>query len=139
MTISVFKKYLQRMAVVALAAGLFVSCKKDKKDDVPEPGTGYPKEVNVTYKVTVASGAIPSCRFDYFNETGGMTIEQNVPVPITKTFKRTVNRLDYVGFTVASTAGGSLKLEILVNNTPVESQTFSGSGTFAGTVKYIFP
>ncbi|MGN7723860.1 hypothetical protein [Chitinophaga sp. 22620] len=140
MNFSVIKKQRWSLAVLLLAAGLFVSCSKDKNDDpTPPGGGGYPKEVNVTYKVTKVSGNITSCRIDWFNATGGMTTEQNAALPITRSFKRTVKQYDWVTFSVASTTPGSLKLEILVGDDVVETQTFSGTGTFAGTLKYIFP
>lgn len=126
------------LAVVLLTASLFVSCSKDKKDD-PGPSGGYPKEVTIGYKVTALSGNIQNCRIDWLNATGGMTIEQSAALPINKSFKRTVKQYDWVTFSVASTTPGSLKLEILVNDDVVETQTFSGTSTFAGTLKYIFP
>lgn len=138
MNLSVFKKQMWGLAVLLLTASLFVSCSKDKNDD-PGPSGGYPKEVNVTYKVTVLSGNITNCRIDWLNASGGMTIEQNAALPITKSFKRTVNQYDWVTFSVASTTPGSLKLDILVGNDVVKTQTFSGTSTFAGTVQYIFP
>lgn len=122
-----------------LAAGLFVSCSKDKNDDPgPLPG-GYPKEVNVTYKVTRVSGDMASCRIDWLNATGGITIEQNAALPVTRSFKRTVNQYEWVTFSVGSGVAGSLKLEILIGDDVVKTQTFSGTGSFAGTLQYIFP
>lgn len=140
MNLSVFKKQRRRLSILLLAAGLFVSCSKDKNDD-PAPGPGgYPKEVNVTYKVTALSGNITSCRIDWFNASGGMTTEQAAAMPITRTFKKTVNQYETLSFSVASGVPGSLKLEILVGNDVVKTQNFSGStGSFAGTLTYIFP
>lgn len=141
MNISVIKKQRWNLAVLfLLAAGLFVSCSKDKDDPGPGPG-GYPKEVTVTYKVTKISGSMTQCRIDWFNESGGLTVEQNAAFPVTRTFKRTVNQYEFVGITAVTGGPGSIKIEVLVDNVVVDSKTNSGTtnGSFGGEAKYIFP
>jgi hypothetical protein len=141
MNFSVIKKQRWSLTVLLLAAGLFVSCSKDKNDDPTPPGGGYPKEVTVTYKVTKVSGNMTQCRIDWFNESGGLTVEQNAIFPVTRTFKRTVNQYEYVGITAVTGGPGSIKIEVLVDNVVVDSKTNSGTttGSFGGEAKYIFP
>ncbi len=138
MNMTAFNTHILRLAVILLTAGLFVSCKKDKP--APPGGGSYPKEVTIEYKLTVVSGGLTTCNVQYLNETGGLTNDNNKPLPYSKSFKRTVNRYDYATFTFSCGMPGSVKAEILVNGQPMETQTFAGnSGSFAGTVKYIFP
>lgn len=140
MNFSVLRKQRWSLAVLfLLAAGLFVSCSKDNDD--PAPSGGYPKEVTVTYKVTKVSGSMTQCRIDWFNESGGLTVEQNAAFPVTRTFKRTVNQYEYVGITAVTGGPGSIKIEVLVDNVVVDSKTNTGTtnGSFGGEAKYIFP
>ncbi|WP_346320620.1 hypothetical protein [Chitinophaga sp. YIM B06452] len=140
MNFSVLRKQRWSLAVLfLLAAGLFVSCSKDNDPD-PTP-SGYPKEVTVTYKVTKVSGSMTQCRIDWFNESGGLTVEQNAAFPVTRTFKRTVNQYEYVGITAVTGGPGSIKIEVLVDNVVVDSKTNTGTtnGSFGGEAKYIFP
>lgn len=138
MNMTAFNTHILRLAAILLTAGLFVSCSKDKP--APPGGGGYPKEVTIEYKVTVLTGGLTVGNIDYVNETGGITMDRDKPLPYSKSFKRTVNQYEYATFTFASGKPGSVKAEILVNGQPMETQTFAGSsGSFAGSVKYIFP
>jgi len=109
---------------------LFMSCSKE--DD--NSSSSYPKQVSITYAVsstTTASAAIVS----YKNETGVDINVTNPALPYTKTFTRTVNKNDVLSLGYGTNTNQTVKLEILVNNTSVKSQTFTST---SGAITYLF-
>lgn len=117
---------------------LLASCTKD-----PIAGN-YPKNVTVTYRITSPSGGITTVTSgSYTNETGGTTSLNNIALPYTKTISRTVNRGDAlsVGFLHNNTGSGSafsIKLEILVDNKVVTTETYSSTSATIGAVAHVF-
>lgn len=106
------------------------------KDDNPRPGNSYPKKVNIEYRVS--STNVNKLNVSYTNETGGRTSEDNVTLPYSKKLERTVNYADNATLSVLLAAGGNAKLEILVNNAVVVTQTFSDPQVLTGTVPHVF-
>jgi hypothetical protein len=129
-----FRSILLAASVVFLSA----SCSKDD-DGPPPPSSSYPKNVSVEYKVSSSSGLSTAGSIMYTNATGGSTSVSNSSLPFSKKIDITVNRYDNVALSVTHPNGGTLKLEILVNNVVVKSQEFSGNPVISGTVPYIFP
>jgi len=113
-----------------LFISILASCKKSNSDT----GSNYPKQVNIVYKVsstTVSSATI----VQYRNETGGNTDSLNATLPFTKNITRSVNKNDVLSLGYGTNSNQTVKLEILLNNASVKSQTFTGT---AGAITYLF-
>jgi hypothetical protein len=115
---------------VSILTMLFTFCSKD--DD--NSSSSYPKQVSITYAVsstTAASAALVS----YKNETGVDINVTNPALSYTKTFTRTVNKNDVLSLGYGTNTNQTVKLEILVNNLSVKSQTFTST---SGAIIYLF-
>ncbi len=121
----IIKKIFLFAALVA--ATTFTACKDDDG--------GYPRTVEITYKVT---GSVPQCNVIYANETGGNDNVSNSPLPFSKTFKRTVNKLDAATLGATASVGGNIKLEILLDGKVVETKSASGTDVISESVVYLF-
>lgn len=112
-----------------LFSALVFSCKKKDSNDPGTPG-GYPKTVNIEYRVTKVSGALAPVRITYRNESGGETTLENQSLPFSKKIRITVNKMDYVtlgvGTASSNTANASVKGVILVDDKEVNAKTESG-------------
>ncbi|MFV0604412.1 MAG: hypothetical protein ACK5NK_01100 [Niabella sp.] len=123
-------------AIVVLTT--FIGCKKDNN------GTSYPKTVEVTYKITSVSGSVTNITSgSYINATGGTSDLENIALPYTKTVSMTVNRGDdatlaFLHNNSATNTPFSIKLEILVNNKVVKTETFEGTSSATGAIAYLF-
>jgi hypothetical protein len=115
------------MSILSL---LFTSCSKDDDNN----GSSYPKQVSITYIVSSTTTASASLVI-YQNETGGNTDVTNPTLPYTKTFTRTVNQYDLLSLGYGTNTNQTVKMEILVNNTLVKSQTFTST---SGAITYLF-
>jgi len=115
---------------------LVTSCSKDN-DEQPETGSSYPKEVNIEYRITSTTG-LATADILYVNETGGRTSVDNVSLPYSLKFKRTVNSLDNAAISFSKSASGTAKSEILVEDKVVKTETFSGTSYISGTILYLF-
>ncbi|HRN49525.1 MAG TPA: MmpS family transport accessory protein [Niabella sp.] len=99
---------------------LATSCKKSGSDI----GNNYPKQVNITYRVSsTATNSLVSITYD--NETGGQTTVNNPSLPFTITITKTVNKNNIITLGYFVNPDQTVKLEILVNNEVVKSQTYS--------------
>lgn len=110
-------KLLNTSLFTGLILLLAASCKKADSN----VGNTYPKQVNITYRVS--STTTNSLVFiTYDNETGGKTTVDNPTLPITKTITKTVNKNDVVTVGYFVNPAQTVKLEILVNNQVVKSE-----------------
>lgn len=109
---------------------LFTSCSKD--DD--NSSSSYPKQVSITYIVSSTTASSASLVI-YQNETGGNTDVTNPTLPYTKTLTRTVNKNDVLSLGYGTNTSQTVKMEILVNNSIVKSQTFTST---SGAITYLF-
>ncbi|QIL78427.1 hypothetical protein [Hymenobacter sp. HDW8] len=82
------RKKLLTLLLLPLVA---ISCSKDNENSDPQPNT-TPKEYQVTYQVTAVNYA--QARIIYRDNTGALITEENVPLPKTYSFKRTMKSAD---------------------------------------------
>ena len=135
------KTKLFNVIVATLIIIFTQSCSSDGNNS-NAPDT-YPKEVNITYKMTGTGGPVTSG--SYVNDTGGSTTFEEVPLPYVRTFTRTVNQLDDIGISFIHNNSGNentaftIKLEILVNNVLVKTETYNGTSGAIGSIVYLFP
>lgn len=122
---------------------LTISCSTGGDDsNTPTPNT-YPREVNITYKMTGTGGPVTSG--SYVNNIGGSTTFQEVPLPYVKTVRRIVNKLDDIGISFIHNNSGNgntpftIKLEIIVDGILVKTETYSGTSGVIGSIVYLFP
>lgn len=97
------------------------SCRKDDDNIIK---TSYPKQVQITYKMS-STNATTAQAISYKNESGSMTTVTNVVLPYSKTISRTVNKNDDVsiGYSTTNTSS-NVTLEILVDNSVMKIQNF---------------
>ena len=115
---------------VSILTMLFTSCSKDDDNSV----SSYPKQVSITYTVSSTTTTSASLVI-YQNETGGNTDVTNPTLPYTKTFTRTVKQYDVLSLGYGTNTSQTVKMEILVNNLSVKSQTFTST---SGAITYLF-
>lgn len=125
------------LTLLLSTALLFSACKKDK-DENPAGGGGYPKDVTIEYRVTTTTSNLKNARVTYINETGGNSTEDAAALPFSKKFRKNVKQYDVILIQGSAYTGGNLKLEILVNDQVVESESFSGTSTITGSTAYGF-
>jgi len=118
------------IAICLLFISLIPSCKKDKSNI----GSNYPKQVNIVYKVS-SSSASTATIVQYRNETGGIADVPDAGLPYTKNVTRTVNKSDVLSLAYGTNSSQMVKLEIMVDNVSVKSQTFTGT---TGAITYLF-
>lgn len=123
-----------KLIALLLSVAIFASCSKDKKDD---DGGGYPKNVTIEYKVTSSSG-LNAADLIYLNETGGNSIVDGAALPFSKKFTKQVKNYEMALINVTATSGGTIKVEILVNDKVVKSETLTGNTIVHGSVGYQF-
>jgi hypothetical protein len=110
-----------RLLLLLLSLTLF-SCSKDSNP-------GYPKTVNIEYKVTALSGITgPLSLLSFTNETGGNTDLSNQSLPFTKTISKSVAVGDVVVLSLrynntTSSTPVSIKMEIIVDGKVVKTET----------------
>ncbi|TBX69891.1 hypothetical protein EZL74_05605 [Flavobacterium silvisoli] len=109
---------------------LLSSCSSDSSSNT----TSYPKNVEIMYRVT-STTTNSTAIVQYKNETGGNTDVTNASLPYTKSLQRTVNKNDVLSLGYGTNTNQTVKLEILVGNTVVKSQTFQST---SGAVTYLF-
>jgi hypothetical protein len=126
----ILKKVITTLIFWSILA--FMSC---SKDDNNTPSS-YPKSVKIGYRIT---GTIKKGNTIYVNETGGLNSLTDQVLPFTKDINATVKQFDALSLSVSSNEAGSAKLEILVNDKSVQTQTFSSNNFVSGTIAYVFP
>ena len=113
-------KLLKTSLFIGFIMLLAVSCKKSDSDT----DTAYPKQVNITYRASSTTiDSLVSITFD--NETGGLTSVDNPELPFTKTITRTVDKYTIIALGYFVNPAQTVKMEILVNNEVVKSQTYT--------------
>lgn len=110
-------KQILTLALTGVIALSILSCKKSSSDT----GGTYPRQVNITYRVT--SAAIDSVSFiTYDNETGGTNTADKPRLPFTKTIAKKVNKYDIITMGYFLNPAKPVTMEILVDNKLVKSQ-----------------
>lgn len=132
------KPWFVFFVVSLFALPLIISCGKSPSS------SGYPANVSIEYRVTCTQGGVTkSDAISYVNETGGISNLSNVSLPFSKKISRTVNVGDLAQIAFLHNNSGSavnytVKLEILVNNQVVKTQSFSGTGALSGALSHAF-
>lgn len=131
----------KRLLLLLAMPLLFVGC--SKKDPSPAnpttPGQG-PAEYQVVYTVTAVK--YTSARIIYRDNTGTVVTEENVPLPKTYSFKRTMKSPDAVSCGVFPAGGDnsySVSANITLNGTTVSSVTAIGPDPQTVVASYILP
>lgn len=84
----------------------------------------YPKQVSITYRVSSTTiNNLGSITYD--NETGGQTTADTPALPFVRTITKTVNKYNIITLGYFVNPAQTVKLEILVNNEVVKSQTYT--------------
>lgn len=136
-------KNFRKLLLIAIPVMVLValsSCKK--KDDVNDPRKGYPKNVQIEYRVTKVSGDnIGVMDFRYTNETGADTQLTGLALPFSKKINKTVNFAEPISLSITENykITGSIKLEILVDGKVVATETPTFANAYiTGGVVYSF-
>ena len=123
--------------VLLFAILVITSCGKS-------PSSPYPTSVTIEYRITCTQGGVTkSDAVSYTNETGGVTNMSNVALPFSKKFSRTVNIGDIAQMAVlhnnsGSSASYTFKLEILVNDKVIKTQSFPTTGPLSAALSHAF-
>lgn len=122
-------KFFQLVMLLISVSFILSSCNNDENE------TKYPKEVQITYKVT-STNTTTAQAISYKNETGGMTTLTNVALPFSKTITRTVNKNDdaSIGYST-TTETSNVTLEIQVDNSIKNTKNFI---SVSGGIVYLF-
>ncbi|RPD42019.1 hypothetical protein [Chitinophaga barathri] len=108
------------------------------KDNPADPRAGWPKEVNIEFRVKTPTAAMIKADIIYNNATGGRTTLEDATLPFSVKFKRTVNLRDDIAISGYADVGGTMELEIRVDDKVVSSQTFQGTTLVTGATAYVF-
>lgn len=127
-------KFIYLLSAILLLFVL-ISCNRDSSDT--SSSNTYPKTVNVQYRLTSTSSFTDGVLV-YINETGGNTSLTNLSLPFSKTFTRTVNKGDYLNLSGNFMGNGTIKAEILVDNTVVLTKDFSGNSVVVVNLTHYF-
>lgn len=114
------------LSVVMLGAA---SCSKSEKKE------GFPRTLDIEYKVTSSSG-LAKADLHFVNETGGMSSLADASLPFSKKLKITMNERGVIALSIGVVANGNAKLEILHDGKVVKTQTFSGNDVISGSIEY---
>ncbi len=133
MTKLITKKKISGIIMLFMLTTTIISCGKDE-----EASTGYPRNVNVEYRVT--SSNVRICDVLFRNETGsdGFTNLDDVTVPYTVKFSKSVKQFDSLAMSVTASAAGTLTVEILVDGKVVKTDSFTGNNIISGSSVYLF-
>lgn len=132
---NLFRNPVKMSSLILLSAILMLtaSCSKDDNDS-----PSYPRTVEVKYRVTKISGTLNDITILYTNQSGGRTGLSNQTLPYTVAFDREVEQYDDLAVSIAAYGNASVKLEILVNDRVVESETYTDDSYVSGSIVYLF-
>ena len=117
---------MKRLTYLLLSTITLACAASCSKDDATPAG---PREYHVEYRIS-STTAPTSDYISYDNESGGTTTLNNVPLPATYRFKRTMKQGDHLSL-LASLDGGTAALEItasiLLDGREVKKETGRGA------------
>jgi hypothetical protein len=127
---------MKRLTYLLLSSLTLASAASCSKDDAIPNG---PKEYQVEYRISSTTAPL-SDYISYDNESGDTTTVNNVPLPSTYRFKRTMKRGDHLSL-LASIDGGTAASEItaaiLLDGREVKKETGRGADAQAVPVYVI--
>lgn len=127
---------MKRLATLLLSCTALATASSCAKDDAMPTG---PKEYQVEYRISSTTAPV-SDYISYDNESGGTTTVNNVPLPATYRFKRTMKQGDHLSL-LASLDGGTAASEItaaiLLDGKEVKKETGRGADAQAVPVYVI--
>ncbi len=124
-------KRINYIIAFALIFPVAISCKKSSTGE----NSTYPKAVTITYKVS-STTANSLVLITYDNESGGQTTVDNPSLPFSKSISKTVNKYNIITLGYFVNPAQTVKLEILVNNQVVKSQSYTSPNS---AMSYTFP
>lgn len=117
---------MQRLAYLLLSGLTLATVTSCSKDEATPAG---PKEYQVEYRIS-STTAPTSDYISYDNESGGTTTVNNVPLPVTYRFKRTMkqgNHLSLLASLDGGTAASEITASILLDGREVKKETGRGA------------
>ncbi|MGN7722853.1 hypothetical protein [Chitinophaga sp. 22620] len=129
------KKSFSGVIAIFAAVTLFASC--SDKDPV-NPMAGYPKDVNIEYRIKSSTPGITKADVAYDNQTGGRSTLDDAALPFSVKFKRKVEYGTTIAISGHNNAGGVIVIEILADDKVVKTETFTATSYVGGTVVYGF-
>lgn len=117
--------------VLVLCVTILFSCGSD------DPTSPYPKNVSIEYKVTSTTSGL-TADISYTNETGGDSDTGQVSLPYSKKFTDRVEFAEIITLSALTDDPGMIKLEIIIDNKVVETQTFESASFVVGTILHQF-
>ena len=124
---------MKRLATLVLSCAALATASSCSKDDATPTG---PKEYQVEYRIS-STTAPASDYISYDNESGGTTTVNNVPLPATYRFKRTMKQgahLSLLASLDGGTAASEITAAILLDGREVKKQTGRGANAQAAPV-----
>lgn len=122
---------MKRLAYLLLSCATLATVTSCSKDDATPTG---PQEYQVEYRVSSTTAPL-SDYISYDNESGGTTTLNNIPLPATYRFKRTMKKGDHLSVLASldgGTAASEITVAILLDGREVKKET--GRGTDAQAV-----
>jgi hypothetical protein len=127
---------MKRLTYLLLSCAAMATATGCSKDDALPTG---PTEYQVEYRISSTTAPL-SDYISYDNESGGTTTVNNVPLPATYRFKRTMKRGDHLSL-LASLDGGTASSEItaaiLLDGREMKKETGRGANAQAVPVYVI--
>lgn len=126
-------KNLRKLLLIALPlAVLTILSSCGKKDNVDDPRKGYPKNVEIEYRITAVSGNPGLVDISYDNESGSDTRLADQPLPFVKKLTKKVDfgEVILLGVNGDTRFTGAIKLEILLDGKVVETETPQYTNTY---------
>ncbi|GAB3244048.1 hypothetical protein GCM10027346_41330 [Hymenobacter seoulensis] len=117
---------MKRLTYLLLSCAALATATSCSKDDATPSG---PTEYQVEYRISSAT-APTSDYISYDNERGGITTLNNVPLPATYRFKRTMKQGDHLSLLASldgGTAASEITASILLDGREVKKETGRGA------------
>ncbi len=119
------------IVVISLIYILIGSC--SKSNDTSD----YPKTVSVMYKISTTSDSANG-DVRYINATGGLTTNEDIPLPYSKSFSKEVKLGELLRLSGTFNETKDITMSITIDGEVVKDQTFISDSNVIGVVMYQF-